>query len=196
MSVAAAKAHLRLDNADDDAVVAGMIATARLDAELYLDRALITQTLRYTLSPAQPPSAGFGSLINPIIFVQPLSWWPVTGVPVVLPMAPVQSIATVQQRHPDGSMVTLDPAAAYYADAANEPARVTLRGVGQPYGSDLVITYTAGYGDEPGAVPPVIVHAIKMHLAFLYEHRGDDGDLEKPALVERLLDKVRDVSFA
>ena len=194
VSDAEAAVHLRLDN--DTADVRSYVMAARSWAEQYLNRALITQQLRFTITPARPSVASFGAIINPIVFVAPLSWWPLTGIPIDLPMAPVQSIDQVSQRAVDGTVTVLDPASGFYGDATNEPARVTLRGVGQPQGSDLSITYTAGYGDLGTAVPAPILQAIKLLTGFFYEHRGDDDAAEPPAAVKMLLSPYRQVTFA
>jgi len=51
-----AKAHLRLDSNEDDTYVSALIAAARERVELFLRRALITQTFEFTLDgfPASP----------------------------------------------------------------------------------------------------------------------------------------------
>lgn len=188
-----AEAYLRLDGVDPQ--VRGFIVAARAWVELYLDRALITQTLRYTLSPSQP-GGNMGSVINPIIFVTPLSWWPVSGMPIELPMAPVQAVTAISQRARDGAVHTLDPAADYFADTSNEPGRVTLRTIGQSVGSDLSITYIAGYGATVDAVPMPIRLAIKVLLAHFYERRGDGEDAPQPQAVKALLNPYRQVTFA
>ncbi len=194
VSLSDARAHLRLDS--EDSQVLAYLAAARGWVELYLNRALITQTLRYTLSPSQPPGIGSGMPINPIILVAPLTWWPASGMPIDLPLSPVQAITEVSQRSRDGVVRTLDPARDYFGDASNEPGRVTLRGISQPPGSDLSITYSAGYGDAPAAVPMAIQQAIKLLLGFFYEHRGDDDCGEAPAAVKMLLYPYRLVTFA
>lgn len=194
VSLPDATAHLRLDM--DDSQLPAYLGAARGWAEQYLNRALITQTLRYTLSPSQPPAASFGGPINPIIFVMPLTWWPVSGQPIELPMAPVQSITEVVQRERAGATRTLDPAKDFFADASNEPARVTLRSIGQGLGSDLSITYKAGFGDDATSVPLPIVQAIKLLVGWFYEHRGDDDAAEPPKAVRMLLNPYRQAFFA
>lgn len=190
-----AKAHLRIDHDDDDDLIAAYTAVARTRAEQFLNRALITQTLCYTLSPSQPPMAQSGALINPIIFITPMIWPAFGWQPIALPMSPVQSIVGISQRYRDGKTIGLVAGDAFYGDTTNEPARVTLNGRFQPIGSDLAITYTAGYGDTGDAVPVSILHAIKLMLTFFYEHRGDDdGDMPKAA--EMLMWPYRMVGFA
>ena len=92
-------------------------------------------------------------------------------------------------------MRTLDPASDYWADPTNDPGRVTLRSISQGIGTDLSITYQAGYGDDAQSVPVPIVHAIKLLLGFFYEHRGDDDATEPPPAVKMLLNPYRFVTF-
>ncbi len=194
VSTAEAALHLRIDT--DTSELYGYVAAARSWAESYLNRALITQTLRFTITPSRPPVASFGATINPIIFVAPLSWWPLSGVPIELPMSPVQSITQVVQRAPDGTLKTLSADVDFRADTTNDPARVTLLGRGQPIGSDLAVTYVAGYGETSEAVSHPIKQAIKMLTAYFYEHRGDDDAGDPPAAVKMLLAPERLVTFA
>ena len=195
VSLADAKAHLRIDHDDDDALIPGYIAVARDRAEMFLNRALITRTLRYTAAPSPPISPVSGNFFNPALVVLPLGWPQFMQQPIQLPMSPVQSIASVTQRQRDGTTTTLDPASAYYVDVGNEPGSITLRGVYQTPGIDLAVTYVAGYGDDPSAVPVSIVHAIKLMLTFFYERRGDDEG-EMPKAAEMLMWPYRMVGFA
>jgi uncharacterized phiE125 gp8 family phage protein len=42
------------------------------------------------------------------------------------------------------------------------------------YRDDVRLTVKTGYGDSPEDVPDPIRHAIKMYVAHLYPHRGDE----------------------
>ena len=190
-----AKAHLRIDHDSDDGLIAAYTAVARSRAEQFMNRALITQTLCYTMSPAQPIFAQPGALVNPIIFITPIIWPTISGAPISLPMSPVQSIVSVSQRLRDGTTAALTSGTDFYGDTTNEPGRVSLNGRWQPAGSDLAITYVAGYGDTPDAVPISIVHAIKLMLTYFYEHRGDD-EVEMPQASKMLMWPERLVGFA
>jgi uncharacterized phiE125 gp8 family phage protein len=195
VTLADAKAHLRLDHDSDDGLVASYTAVARSQAEQFLNRALITQTLQFTLSPSQPPMLRLNALINPIIFVAPLSWPALARQPITLPMSPVQAVQSVTQRSRDGTLITLTAGPDFDVDTTNEPGRVTLRNAQQTVGSDLTITYVAGYGDTIAAVPVLIQHAVKLLLTALYEHRGDDQDNGTRA-AEMLMYPYRMVGFA
>ena len=186
------KQHCRIDNNADDDLLAGYLTTARVMAEGYLSRALLTQTLLWTLRPSsmlRPREARFWGTLE-------------------LPRAPVQSIASVTTLDIWGNATTITPAAlpltppavilGYVADLALEPATLfigretILSGGAAIHATQLQhiqISMVAGYGPAP-AVPQTIVQAIMMTTAFLYEHRGDSGGA-MPDAAMWLLDRHR-----
>ena len=168
VSLAEAKAWLRLSHDADDARVQGLISTARLLAEREYDRQLVTATWRLTL-PRFP------------------TW------EIRLPRGPLQSISSIQYRDTSGTLQTLS-ASYYEADAALDPGLVQpAYGRTWPSTRDMVqavrITFVAGYG-TPQQVPQSIRNALKMAVAWWFERPGDDADTverELPAAVHRLL---------
>ena len=98
VTVAEAKAHLRIDHDSEDALIAGLIVTARLHIEASLGLALITQSWSYRLDS-----------------------WPAGGA-VVLPLRPVQAIAAVRITAADATVATL-AADRYLLDGASVPPR-------------------------------------------------------------------------
>jgi uncharacterized phiE125 gp8 family phage protein len=153
VTLADAKAHLKIDTSDDDALIARLIAAARARAEWHLGRALITQGWR-----------------------QWLDQWPCNGV-IEIPLPPLQSVASVTVYALDDSASVLDPAT-YQVDAASAPARLTLRSsVSPPINlraiNAVALEFTAGYGDSASNVPAPLVEALLELVAFLYEHRGE-----------------------
>jgi uncharacterized phiE125 gp8 family phage protein len=150
VSLAEAKAHLRVDTADDDALIQALIVAAREHVEHITRRALITQSWDLILD-AFPAGE------------------------IVMPRPPLQSVTSITYRLQDGTAVTLDPAN-YVVDAKSEPGRVVLvPGKSWPSeelypASSVVIRYTAGYGD-PGAVPVAIKQAILLLVGHWYENR-------------------------
>ncbi len=147
-----AKAHLKVDTADDDALIASLIAAARASAEWHTGRAFVTQS--WTLW---------------------LDCWP-RDCAVDIPLPPLQSVTSVTVYAPDGTTITLD-AALYQIDAASAPARLALKpGASLPANlrtmNAVAIAFTAGYGDT-GDVPAPVCEAILEIVANLYAHRGD-----------------------
>jgi uncharacterized phiE125 gp8 family phage protein len=150
-----AKAHLRLDSDADDAYVSALISTARERVELFLRRALITQTFDYTLDR----------------FPANRRW-------IDLPRPPLQSVESVKYIDTAGNQQTLPPET-YVVDASsNEMGRVALAWnqfwpITRWSINSVVIRFVAGYGDIAADVPQAIKHGILIEISNLYENRED-----------------------
>jgi uncharacterized phiE125 gp8 family phage protein len=153
VTLAEAKAHLRLDTGTDDAYVTALITAARERVELFLRRALLTQTLEYTID-------GFPS-----------------G-EIDLPRPPLQSIEWIKYVDTAGILRTL-PTADYMSDvSSNEIARIALAWnrfwpITRCSINAVVIRFVAGYGDSTEDIPQAIRHGILIEIANLYENRED-----------------------
>jgi len=152
VTLAEAKAHLKLDTSDDDALLGTLITAARARAEWHTGRAFVTQAWRLSLDA-----------------------WP-HGDIVEIPLPPLVSIAEVAVIASDSVRSVLDPAV-YRVDTASQPGRVifTDRPQSLRRRDCLQIAFTAGYGDA-SAVPAPVREAILEIVADLYSHRGDDDD--------------------
>ena len=172
VSVALARQHCRIDTDADDALLAMYISTARTMAEEYLSRALITQSLLWSMSETAP-SGALAPGWAPQLQVLPLAftWLSMQRSPIELPRSPVRSIDAVQQIAADGTMAPI-AATDYDGLLGSEPGRFRLRRAVPP-GGGLSVTFTAGYGDTPETVPVPIRHAILFLTAWLFENRGD-----------------------
>ena len=169
VTLAEAKAHLKVDTADDDTPIGSLIAAARARAEWHTGRALVTQS--WTLW---------------------LDSWPKDGI-VEIPLPPLQSVTQVKTYALDDTMSVLDPSL-YQVDAASAPARLALKGAFPPLANlrainAVEIAFTAGYGNA-GAVPGPVKEAILQIVADLYSHRGDEADIASSA-AEALLAPYR-----
>jgi hypothetical protein len=195
VTVALARRHCRIDNTDDDDLLAIYITTARLLAENYLARALITQTLAYVVSQS-PPTGGWPvTLMAPIILPLWLPFELLYQRPLELPRSPVQSITSVTCTNADGTVTSLVLGTGYSVDTAISPARVLFGPGYQPLPEqDVTVTFVAGYGDGSAAVPQSILTAILFTTAWLYEHRGDEPD-EMPNIAYSLMTPYRLVQF-
>lgn len=150
ISLAEAKAQLRVDGTQDDTLITSLITAARQVAESLLARALITQTLRYLCDEA--PEDVF-----------------------TLPRAPLQSISSIKVYDDADTATVLDPSL-YMADTAN--SRVALRsGAVWPSVNRVMngfeVQYVAGYGSNASDVPLAIRQGLLAHISHLYAHRGD-----------------------
>ena len=152
VTLAEAKAHLKLDTSDDDALVTRMIAAARARAEWHTGRAFITQG--WTLH---------------------LDCFPRDGA-IEIPLPPLVAVTSLTVFARDDSASVIDPAR-YVVDAASAPARLVLRPETAPPAdlrrtSAVALAFIAGYGDA-AAVPAPVKEAILELIAFLYEYRGE-----------------------
>ena len=151
VSLAEAKAHLRVDATDEDTLINTLITAARTHLEVTLSRAFITQTWTWWRDA-----------------------WPAAR-RLALPIAPVQAVSAVRAYAADDTATTLD-AASYSLDAASDPARIVLgQGVSWPpvgrAANGAEIVFTAGYGAAPADVPAPLRQAILLLVAHWYERR-------------------------
>ena len=174
VTVAEAKAHLRIDGSDEDTLIASLILTSRLHVETALGLALITQAWRLTLDR-----------------------WPCTR-DLELPLRPLQTIDEVRVLPAEGAAVVID-AADYIADVASVPPRLVRTGVIWPQpgkaANGIEIDFTAGYGAMPALVPAPIRQALLVLVAHWYERRDPievgSPDTIVPQLVSDLLEFYR-----
>lgn len=176
VSIAEAKAHARIDTADDDAFVASLITTSRLSIEAALGLGLVSQDWRIRLD-AVPRSRS-----------------------IDLPMRPLATVLAVRVRDGTGGAVTL-AASDYEVDAASVPPRIALlpAAVAQPgvrFGG-VEIDVTVGFGETAAMVPAPIRQALLMLVAHWYEHRepvaAGSVPMRVPDTVDALLAPYREV---
>ena len=172
VSLAEAKAQLRLVHDDDDPLVASLVTAARRVVEARTGLCLVAQAW-LCFSDA----------------------WPADGV-IVLPVAPLIEIEEIGVFGEDDQKAVIDPAH-YVADATARPPRVLLRGSRQwPRPGRAVngigIRVQAGFG-AAGDVPQPLRQAVLMLVAHWYAHRGDEAAPGTPKAVEALLQPLREV---
>lgn len=157
VTLAEAKAYLRLDTDDEDALITSLITAARSRAEWFTNRAFLTQS--WTLW---------------------LDVWPATGM-VEIPLPPLVRVTGVTVYGCDDSATVLGPAS-YRVDCASVPGRLALKNALSPpvvtirVIDGIAIAFTAGYG-AAADVPMALRQAILCILADLYSHRGDEDGL-------------------
>lgn len=184
------KLHCRIDHASDDLLLEMYLTAARVMVEAYLSRSLITQTVRITISPDS-------NVPNREHFLRR---------PLSLLRAPIQSVSTVTVLDRRGNLTTIPPATlpvvppnellGWMVDLDLTPALLTVgcdtvlvdgRLLGEVVLQNVQITMATGYGAKAETVPPVIVLAVLMTTAALYENRGDASS-DVPEAARRLLD--------
>lgn len=156
------KLHLRVDVADDDALITSYLAAAVRMCEEHTRRAFMPQSWRLTLD--EFPDGELNSRISPAV----------EGWDILLPRPPYTSITSVTYKDTAGATQTL-AATEYLALGDDEPARVALA-YGKtwpntyPVPGAVAVTYACGYADA-ASVPEPIKQAIRFLVGHLYENR-------------------------
>lgn len=151
VTLAQAKAYLRVEHDDDDDVISALIAAARIHIEAQSRRALITQTWRLRRD-----------------------FWPGDGRLEVVP-APLGDLLAARVYDSAGTPHAFD-LAAFTTDRAAAPAVVAFAPGTLPLPGRAVagieIDFVAGYGAAPADVPEPLRQAISLLVTHWYENRG------------------------
>jgi uncharacterized phiE125 gp8 family phage protein len=160
VTLAEAKAHLRVDVDDDDALIARLISAARRAAESYTGRVFLAQSWRLSLD-AWPENANRA---------------------LEVPKPPLIAVTLVQSFDRNDAATTLDEES-YLVDSTGVTARIVLREttvLPSPLreANGIAVAFDAGYGSASD-VPDAIKTAILSFVAHLYQSRGD-GEVPPP----------------
>lgn len=182
VTLAAAKAHLRVDHDLDDSAIGALIAAAEAHLDGYggiLGRCLLTQTWR---------DSG--------------REWPASRC-LPLQLSPVSGVVSVTARDGEGTVVTLTADSDYrlISGLSYRPFLFLERSAALPSlacePDALSVTYTAGYGRSED-VPAPIRHAILLMVGDMYRFTESAGSGQMASVpmsttVERLLAPYRRV---
>jgi uncharacterized phiE125 gp8 family phage protein len=161
------RAWLRLDGDAEDALVASLIAAARLAVEAAARRVLIESRWRLVLD-----------------------GWPAARI-VKLPLSPLIAVDAVQVSDAAGTPVGL-ASGDYQIDGASDPPRLRVAasapGPGVSPGG-IAIDFRAGFGATAAAVPDPLRLAVRLLVARWFENRGDALE-PAPALPDDVLSLV------
>jgi uncharacterized phiE125 gp8 family phage protein len=146
-----AKAYLKLDSTDDDALVTTLITAARLHIEGTTGQALLSQSWRVVVDD-----------------------WPPAGL-IRLPVSPLTSLTAITAYDRDGNPSALSLAGVLW-DATAAPTVLFLPasfGAGVPLRDrqGIEIDYVAGFGGDPADVPATLIQALLTLVAYWYENR-------------------------
>lgn len=172
LTLAEAKAHLRVTSTAEDTLITSLIVAARKHVENLTRRALVSQVWDYFLD-AFP---GWG---------------------LELPLPPLISVDAIKYLESASGVLTTLDAAEYRVDTKRQPGRVTPEfGKSWPttYGvvNAVEIRFTAGFADA-ASVPQEIKHALLLLIGAWFEHREEViagasfSSLPAPAAVDSLL---------
>lgn len=180
LSLDEAKAHLRVEHAEEDDLIERLIAAARETVERQTGRALITQ--------------GFACWLD--------AWpAPVHGrISVELPRPPLQSVESVTLYDTADAEHEIVPEN-YVVDLASSSGRIVLKSLTglNPVlraANAIAVAFTAGFGDAGEDVPEPLRQAVRLLAAHYYENReAANGNGALPLSVEALLRPYRVVQL-
>ncbi len=178
VSLAEVKSSLRITNTAEDSLLTQYIEDARIFAEKYTSRRLITQTvLSYydSLSGRGLSDAWWpGTMQGPLTILNQVE-------EAVLEFAPAQTISEVKV-YDFSNNETVIAATSYYLDNFDEDMRAKLvvnennsipLGTGTRTQNGVSIEYIAGYGSAASDVPSALRRAIILLVGHMYANRGD-----------------------
>lgn len=190
VSLVEAKAHLRVDFDDDDALIASLLVAARQAAEALTHRQLVAARWRLVLDSFPGPS------LMGVPAGQPFT---LPGHAILIPKCPVISVVEIRYLDMAGASQVI-PASHYAVDLVCEPARTTpvfgqIWPIALPEIGAVTVTFDAGYGAAE-AVPEGIKSWIKLRLGSLYAHREEvaavtRGRIDPLPFIDGLLDPYR-----
>ena len=142
VSLAQAKAHLRVDESAEDALIGSLITTSRLHIEAALDLALVNQSWTWSVDA-----------------------WP-SRKPLVMPLRPVSTVVSVSVLDGNDTAHAASPAQ-YLLDGNAVPPRLLWRNASAPpvpgrLAGGIEIAFVAGFGDAADDVPPPIRQALLL----------------------------------
>jgi len=177
VSLADAKAHLRVDGTSDDAAITALITVARVTLEKWCWSAFIQQTWQYWFDrfwwkmniPRGPMAVGWNAVggNNPM---RPQEGTAAGGVVWIKYLTPAAT-------NDPASLITLPPAL-YETSAENEipfvrQAYLKTWPVTRGYRDDVTMQVVVGYGPDASYVPTPLVQATKLLISHLYFNRGE-----------------------
>lgn len=151
VTLAEAKAFLRVDGTAEDSFIGTLITAARLHVEGTTGRALLAQSWRTVCDD-----------------------WPEDRT-VKLPVGPIMSLGEIRVYDMEG-MATILALAQFQSETKSMPARIHLPATiaGMPVLRDraaIEIDYVAGYGNDVADVPQDLRQALLMLVGYWFEHR-------------------------
>jgi uncharacterized phiE125 gp8 family phage protein len=177
ISLAEAKVYLRVAHADDDDLIAALIASARSHVEAGTRRALITQTWRHSRET-----------------------WPTSGRIVLMP-APLKELAAARVYDAEGNAQAIE-LETFVTDTISAPGVVSFPPWSVPAPgratAGIELDFVAGYGDTADDVPAPLKLAIRLLLAHGYDNRGviaGGNPMPPPAGVAELIAPYRVLSL-
>lgn len=173
VTIADARAFLRISTESEDEILRRIIKTAREMVEADTGLALVDQTWRLRVDR-----------------------WPRSG-RLALFKYPVKLVTSVVAYRPDGSAIIMEPEE-FMLQHGRRPQRVYMAQYpdAQTF-CGLEIDFIAGFGETGVEVPDALKQAILTLTAHLYENRAGLAEVktELPAMVGQMVDSWRRISL-
>lgn len=159
LSLAEAKAFLRVETADEDALITALIAAGRIHVERQSGLALITQSWRLVLD-----------------------CWPDNGRIAVRP-APLLALTAARVLDFDGEARAID-LRPFVTDASTSTLSFRPWTLPMPtrIAAGIELDVSTGFGDAAGDVPEPLRQAVRLLVAHWYENRGIVAGTQGPPL--------------
>lgn len=157
VTLAQAKAELRIDHDSEDDLLDGLIRAAREEVEQATGLAMIDQTWRLAVDGV--PASGL----------------------LRLRRGPVKEILSVTTYGSEGEASLIDPAD-YQLDPLSKPARLHFSRVPERLRAmnGVEVDFAAGFGEAGTDVPDLLKRAVLMLVAHWFEFRASFGASEQP----------------
>jgi uncharacterized phiE125 gp8 family phage protein len=167
LTLADVKAHLRIDQDDEDDLLVSLIGVARQHLEQTTGLALVSQAMRLYLD-----------------------GWPQAGF-IEITRGPVMAVSEVRI-YDDAGVETVVDLSGHVLDGAARPARLWLRNRPSPGQAmnGIEVDFTAGFGEAGTDVPDTLKRAMLVHIAAMYEFRGAVPVDAQPAAVPEGYDRL------
>jgi hypothetical protein len=202
ITLAEAKLHCRVEIPEDDALIAGLVPSARMVAEVIARQTFLPTTYDWHLDGFPMAANGYFNRLVRAMGPSP-AWLPNGAAVLQLPKPPVISVTSVSYSDSTGNLAVY-PATSYVLAAGTSGRLQPLIGqvwpVLRPQIEAVVIRYTAGYPTVAN-VPEVVKSALKLLVSHWYENReatvaASYGSKEIPQGVDRLLGSLDGWSYA
>jgi uncharacterized phiE125 gp8 family phage protein len=167
VSVAEAKAQLRIGHDSEDDLLNGLIRAAREEVEARAGLALLSQNWRLALDR-----------------------WPRFG-RVALLRYPVVEILSVTVYGAEGEASLVDPST-YEVDLASRPPRLYFATRPEPARimNGIEVDFSAGFGADAESVPERLKRAVLVLVAHWYEFRAGFGAGDQPVSIPPDFDRL------
>ena len=187
LTAADIKNYCRVQDDDDLDILLMKGKTARQFCEEFTNRAIVTQTLTMFLDAIDDRDDPLFEGVRTGPYLNYYKNY------ITLSRAPVQSVTSVHT-FDDADNATLFANTKYFVDNSREPARIVLR-TGETFpvalrvANAIKVVYKVGYSTM-SSVPEPLKIGMLMHVAYMYDQRGDMKDYLQTRAMPPMIQKL------